>query len=166
MRARASSQGQACRPKRRRRSPGDVPDHIREDLSEELSGLPTELIYAANLVDFELSKSEAVNRAAEAHGSLVRHLDDLYGPAWPPEADDAARETWEEYCRARQRQLDAMKWVQENSCSTQGEGADEEAEAGEDAGEEAGEEADEEAGQRSSSDEEARASSQGQAGEG
>ena len=104
MRARASSQGQAWR-----RSPGDVPDHIREDLPEELSGLPTELIYAANLVDFELSKSEAVNRAAEAHGSLVRHLDDLYGPAWPPEADDAARETWEEYWRARQRQLDAMK---------------------------------------------------------
>ena len=127
------------------KSGGDVPDHIREDLPEELSGLPAALIYAANLVVLEFSTSEAVNRAAEAHGSLVHDLDDLYGGAWPPEADDAARETWEEYWRARQRQLDAMRWVRENRCPMPGEEADEEAEAGEEAGEDAGEEAGEEA---------------------
>ena len=108
---RFSPAGSGTRPGMPTKSGGDVPDHIREDLPEELSGLPTELIYAANLVDFELSKSEAVNRAAEAHGSLVRHLDDLYGPAWPPEADDAARETWVVFECAHQRMGEAMWWV-------------------------------------------------------
>ena len=72
-----------------------MPSHIRQDLPLELSELPDELIYAADLSVFEFSGSEAVHLAAESHEALVHHLSDLYGGAWPPEADDAARATWE-----------------------------------------------------------------------
>ena len=153
-----------------------MPKHIRDNLPVELSELPAESMYAAIVLGF--SRSEPVRQAEEAHDSLVHFFNDLYGGAWPPEAVDAARETWQEFECAHQRMEEAMWWVRANRCptpvttdSSSDEEAGEEAgeQADEEAGEEAGEEADEEAGRRSgrgsSSDEEARASSQGQAGE-
>ena len=117
------------------KSGGEVPSHIRQDLPLELSELPDELIYAADLSVLEFSGSEAVHLAAESHEALVHHLSDLYGGELPPEADDAIRATWQEFERARQRIEDAKEWIRENRRST-------------------------------SVTEEARASSQGQAGEG
>ena len=159
-----------------------MPDHTRNDLPEESTGLPAELIYATNLVVLEFSYSTAARRQAEAQDRLSEEIHLFFcGDSrmpWPTWAVDAARSNQEDYERVHQRQLDAKRWARENRCPMPGEEADEEAkageEAGEDAGEEAGEEADEEAdeeagrrsGRRSSSDEEARASSQGQAGEG
>ena len=106
----------------RRFSRGDVPNHIRENLPEELSDLPADLIYATDLIVLEFSHSEAVDRAAEPHNSLVAEIQVLHGDGvitpWPRWADDAARSTYDDYVRVRQRQEDAMRWVQENRCPT------------------------------------------------
>ena len=113
------------------KSGGEVPSHIRQDLPLELSELPDELIYAADLSVFEFSGSEAVHLAAESHEALVHHLSDLYGGAWPPEADDAARETWQEFERTHQRMEDAKEWIRENRRSTSEAPASSQGQAGE-----------------------------------
>ena len=66
-------------------------------------------MYAAIVLGF--SRSEPVRQAAEAHDSLVQFFTDLYGGAWPPEAVDAARETWVVFECAHQRMGEAMWWV-------------------------------------------------------
>ena len=106
----------------RRFSRGDVPNHIRENLPEELSDLPADLIYATDLVVLEFSHSEAVDQAADAHNSLVAEIEVLHGDGaiipWPRWLADAARSTYADYVRVRRRQEDAMRWVQENRCPT------------------------------------------------
>ena len=113
---RRRAESKAC--STRRFSRGDVPNHIRENLPEELSDLPADLIYATDLIVHEFSRSEAVDRAAEAHNSLVAEIEVLHGDGaiipWPRWADDAARSTYDDYVRVRRRQEDAMRWVQEN----------------------------------------------------
>ena len=108
-----------------------MPSHIRQDLPLELSELPDELIYAADLSVFEFSGSEAVHLAAESHEALVHHLSDLYGGELPPEADDAIRATWQEFERARQRTEDAKEWIRENRRSTSEAPASSQGQAGE-----------------------------------
>ena len=68
--AACGKQARACR---------DVPDDIREHLPEELSDLPADLIYATDLIVHESSRSEAVDRVAEAHNSLVAEIEVLHG---------------------------------------------------------------------------------------
>ena len=108
-----------------------MPSHIRQDLPLELSELPDELIYAADLSVFEFSGSEAVHLAAESHEALVHHLSDLYGGELPPEADDAIGATWQEFERARQRTEDAKEWIRENRRSTSEAPASSQGQAGE-----------------------------------
>ena len=68
-------------------------------------------MYTAIVLGFSRSESEPVRQAAEAHDSLVQFFTDLYGGAWPPEAVDAARETWVVFECAHQRMGEAMWWV-------------------------------------------------------
>ena len=89
----------------------EVPPHIRDNLPVELSELPAEWMYTAIVLGFSRSESEPVRQAAEAHDSLVQFFTDLYGGAWPPEAVDAARETWVVFECAHQRMGEAMWWV-------------------------------------------------------
>ena len=106
----------------RRRAESKACSTSRENLPEELSDLPADLIYATDLIVHEFSRSEAVDRAAEAHNSLVAEIEVLHGDGaiipWPRWADDAARSTYDDYVRVRRRQEDAMRWVQENRCPT------------------------------------------------
>ena len=74
---RRRAESKAC--STRRFSRGDVPNHIRENLPEELSDLPADLIYATDLIVHESSRSEAVDRVAEAHNSLVAEIEVLHG---------------------------------------------------------------------------------------
>ena len=117
---RRRAESKAC--STRRFSRGDVPNRIRENLPEELSDLPADLIYATDLNVLEFSRSEAVEQAADAHDSLVEQIEVLHGDGsiipWPRWAQDAARSTYDDYVRVRRRQEDAMRWVQENHCPT------------------------------------------------
>ena len=74
---RRRAESKAC--STRRFSRGDLPNHIRENLPEELSDLPADLIYATDLIVHESSRSEAVDRVAEAHNSLVAEIEVLHG---------------------------------------------------------------------------------------
>ena len=126
--------------------PGDVPNHIRENLPEELRDLPADLIYATDLNVLEFSRSEAVEQAADAHDSLVEQIEVLHGDGsiipWPRWAQDAAMSTYDDYVRVRRRQEDAMRWVQENrhpapvTSSSSSDGRMAVDESGEEAGEE------------------------------
>ena len=98
-----------------------MPNHIRENLPEELSDLPADLIYATDLTVHSCSRSEAVHRRAEAHCDLMDKIEGEYGnrgiplPHW---AIFWANKTYDDYRRARQMQEDAMKWVEENRSPT------------------------------------------------
>ena len=100
----------------------DVPDHIRENLPEELSDLPADLIYATDLNVYEFSYSKAGARAVEAHNSLIEKIQADYGLGilipWPQWVQRAAQATHAEVCRLSQKQEDAQRWVEENRCPT------------------------------------------------
>ena len=153
----------------------EVPPHIRDNLPVELSELPAEWMYTAIVLGFSRSESEPVRQAAEAHDSLVQFFTDLYGGAWPPEAVDAARETWVVFECAHQRMGEAMWWVRTMLVTTDSSSDEEQAKkqakmrAKKQAKKQTkkqDEEAGRRSGRRSSSDEEALASSQGQAWDG
>ena len=100
----------------------DVPDHIRENLPEELSDLPADLIYATNFKVYEFSYSKAGTRAVKVHDSLIEMIQAVYGLGilipWPQWAQRAAQATYAEVCRLSQKQEDAKRWVEENRCPT------------------------------------------------
>ena len=64
------------------KSGGDVPNHIRENLPEELSDLPADLIYATNIRVHEFSYSAAALRSVEARESLKEELRVRCGGTW------------------------------------------------------------------------------------
>ena len=101
-------QARACR---------DVPDDIRRHLPEELSNLPADLIFAANLLDHECSRSVPLRRIVEAYhwiSDLVRsHYGDFY-VQWPPWAVDTISSLRNDYTRVHQMQKDAMRWDQKS----------------------------------------------------
>ena len=108
MPAPGGKQARACR---------DVPDDIRRHLPEELSNLPADLIFAANLLDHECSRSVPLRRIVEAYhwiSDLVRsHYGDFY-VQWPPWAVDTISSLRNDYTRVHQMQKDAMRWVQKS----------------------------------------------------
>ena len=92
----------------------DVPDDIREHLPEELSNLPADLIFVANLLDHECSRSVPLRRIVEAYhwiSDLIRsHYGDFY-VQWPPWAVDTISSFVNDYRRAHKMQSHAMRWV-------------------------------------------------------
>ena len=99
-------QARACR---------DVPDDIREHLPEELSNLPADLIFAANLLDHECSRSAPLRRIARAYDWISTRLRSQYGGVyaqWPPWAVDTISSLRNDYTRVHQMQKDAMRRVQ------------------------------------------------------
>ena len=97
-----------------------MPNHIRENLPEELSDLPADLIYATDLAVHIFSRSKAVHRRAEVHDRVLleqgKYLN--LGIPWPQWLEALARSTRDDYRRVRQMQEDAMKWVEENRSPT------------------------------------------------
>ena len=59
-----------------------MPNHIRENLPEELSDLPADLIYATNIRVHEFSYSAAALQSAEARESLKEELRVRCGGTW------------------------------------------------------------------------------------
>ena len=101
-------QARACR---------DVPDDIREHLPEELSNLPADLIFVANLLDHECSRSAPLRRIARAYDWISTRLRSQYGGVyaqWPPWAVDTISSLRNDYTRVHQMQKDAMRWVAKN----------------------------------------------------
>ena len=105
-----------------------VPDDIREHLPEELSNLPADLIFAANLLDHECSRSVPLRRIVEAiDRTNSQHRVQLGGayvqivqmPGW---AVDTISSLAAAYWRAHKLQKHAMRWVLRRTWGHQGEG--------------------------------------------
>ena len=79
-----------------------MPNHIRENLPEELSDLPADLIYATNITCHEFSYSADALRSVEARESLKEELRVRCGgmwSQWPGWAVHAAMRAHDEYVR-------------------------------------------------------------------
>ena len=92
-----------------------MPDDTRENLPEELSDLPADLIFAANLLGHRWTFSEPLRQIARAYDWTSAKFRVQFGGAyvqWPPWAVDTISSVRNDYTRVHQMQKDAMRWVQ------------------------------------------------------
>ena len=98
-----------------------MPNHIRENLPEELSDLPADLIYATNIPCHEFSYSAEALRSVEARESLKEELRVRCGgmlDQWPGWAGEEVRRTKKQMLNPARGvwrcgdacQLVAMRW--------------------------------------------------------